>query len=91
MTYLHTFFSEKKIPNTLLEVAAPNGTPNLIDSDMVIEMILSAPKAEQDAIARNIRIIDFVNGDVLDYIRHLAKAIAKDIPSEGIERWQPTR
>ena len=86
MTYLHTFFSEKKIPNTLLEVASPNGTPNLIDSDMVIEMLLSAPKAEQDAIARNIRIIDFVNGDVLDYIRHLAKAIAKDIPSEGIER-----
>lgn len=42
----------------------------------VIDAIQSTTANERKAIAHNLRIIDFKNGDIKHYLRHLAQAIA---------------
>lgn len=70
--YLETFFEEKKLPYVTWELVSNVGNPHYIDSEVVIEHIGHAPLHEQQAIANVIRKIDLVNGDVNDYLKHLA-------------------
>lgn len=49
---------------------------NLIPVQVLVDAICSAPRHEQAAIKKMIVRIDFLNGNVLDYFKHLAKAIA---------------
>lgn len=42
----------------------------------VLEAIKQAPSHEQDAIKIMLIRIDFANASVLDYLKHLAQAIA---------------
>jgi hypothetical protein len=73
--YLKTFFGEKNLDSVIYEVEGPSGV-NHIPTECVIEAILIAPRHEQKAIADTLRKIDFYNGDVHHYLRHLAQAIA---------------
>ncbi len=70
--YLKTFFDEKKLPYASWELKDNDGDTHFIDSDVVIEHIGHAPVHEQQAIGDVIRKIDFINGDVNDYLKHLA-------------------
>ena len=38
-TFFNTYFNEKQLDNQVYEIAAPNGTMNLIETDMVIAKI----------------------------------------------------
>ena len=49
---------------------------NFIPLGCVIEAIKSAPIHEQKAIKNMLVKVDFINGDVCDYFKHLAQAIA---------------
>ena len=73
--YLETFFEEKDIPETTFVVDGPSG-PNHIPNEVVIENIMIAPDHEQKKIADTLRKIDFYNGDVNDFLKHLAGALA---------------
>jgi len=73
--YLETFFEEKNLPFESWEVIAEDGTPHFIDSDVVVEAILNCPNHEQKKIADVIRRIDFANGNVNDFLKHLAKGL----------------
>lgn len=73
--YLETFFDEKDLPEVSWELYDKNGVWHLIDSSVVKEAILQAPEAEQKAIANTIRRIDFANGNVNDFLKHLAQAL----------------
>lgn len=73
--YLETFFEEKKLPAASWELTANDGTSHFIGSDVVLEHIASASAAEQNKIANVIRRIDFANGDVNDFLKHLAGAL----------------
>ncbi len=73
--YLTTFFAEKKLPYVSWELVDNAGVPHLIDSDVVLEAMEQAPQSEQKAIGNMIRRIDFANGDVNDYLKHLAGAL----------------
>jgi len=75
MTYLQTFFNEKNLPFAQWELEAADGTPHIISNEVVIEHIHSAPKSEQERIANVIRKIDFANGNVNHFLRHLAGAL----------------
>lgn len=78
--YLRTFFEEKDLPEVVFEVESPNGTANMIPSELVIDVILnSCPADEQERIANMIRRLDFANADILDYLKHLARALARDL------------
>jgi hypothetical protein len=75
--WLNTFIDEKGIDReTVLEVESENGTANAIPVGCLLEAMEAAPAHEQAAIKSMIIKIDFVNGDVLHYFSHLARAIA---------------
>jgi len=75
--YLETLISEKSAHDIddMFEVEGPSGT-NWMAYQNVVDAIAAAPKAEQTAIRNMLVRIDFANGDVFDYLRHLAQAIA---------------
>ena len=73
--YIQNFFDEKEIPETTFEVEGPSGT-NFIPNDVVIEHIKNAPTSEQNKIGDVLRKIDFMNGNVNDFLKHLAGALA---------------
>lgn len=74
--YLQTFFQEKDLTECIYDVTAPDGTAHMIPTSVVIEAISSAPATEQDQIAAIVRRLDFVNGDLHHFLRHLATALA---------------
>jgi hypothetical protein len=74
--WLATFLEEKGIDSeTILSVAGARGV-NQIPVGCLVEAMNQAPAHEQRAIRDMIVRIDFRNGDVLHYFRHLAQAIA---------------
>jgi hypothetical protein len=76
-TWFNTFNQEKGIdPETNIEVEGPSGT-NFMTLQNVFDAILATSASEQAGIKAMIVKIDFRNGDVVDYYKHLAKAIAQ--------------
>ena len=75
-TYFDRFFREKNLPVCSWEIM-DGDTVHFINSDVVIEAIKGAPQHEQAAIKKMLIRIDFANGDVLDYLKHLATALVK--------------
>ena len=73
--YLETFFEEKNLPYQSWELTAPDGSWALIDSEVVLESIGTASVEEQNEVADVIRKIDFRNGDVNHFLKHLAQAV----------------
>lgn len=73
--YIQNFFDEKVIPEITFEVEGPSGI-NYIPNTVVIEHIKIAPASEQKRIGNILRKIDFMNGDVNHFLKHLAGAIA---------------
>ena len=74
--WLETFLSEKGIDGeTILAVEGPSGE-NAIPVACLVDLMKQAPKLDQPGIKSMIVKIDFRNGDVLDYFRHLARAVA---------------
>lgn len=74
--WIDRFIDEKGIDlDETMTVDGPSG-PNLIPVSCVVQGMKRAPRTEQSQIRDVIVAIDFKNGDVLHFIRHLAKAIA---------------
>ncbi len=75
-TWLDTFIAEKGIDlEDTFEVEGPSG-PNTIPYGVIVEHMKIANAQEQAKIKDIIVKIDFKAGDVLDFFRHLGKAIA---------------
>jgi hypothetical protein len=75
--YLQVFFKEKDLPFQAWEIESSSGVVHMIDSEVVIEAVLNAPSEEQEKIAAIIRQIDFKNGDVNHFLKHLAKGLVE--------------
>ncbi len=75
--YLERFFEEtdKVDPEATFEVTV-EGVWNLIPYGVVIEALLATSPAEQKSAAHVIRRIDFANGDVCHFLRHLGRGLA---------------
>lgn len=74
--YIETLIEEKDLDlDATFSVDGPSGW-NLMSYRVVTEAIASAPAHEQEGIAHTLRRIDFANGDVCHFFRHLAKALA---------------
>ena len=78
--YITTFFAEKDLIEETYEVESKNdsifGTTHLIPTSAVIERIETTKGEERKAIENILRQIDFKNGDVHHFLRHLAQAMA---------------
>lgn len=76
-TWLNTFIDEKQIDREqVLEVKGSAYGTNYIPVQCVLDLILTTAKEEQRAIKDMMVKIDFVNGDIVHYLKHLAQAIA---------------
>jgi len=74
--WLDTFVSEKGIHlDDRFEVSGASGT-NSFTYGMIVDAIKAAQPDEQKAVKRQIVKIDFVNGDVRHFFRHLGKCFA---------------
>ncbi len=74
--WLDTFIGEKGVDTEqVLVVDGPSGA-NYIPIQIVLDAMKQTGAAEQAAIKNTIVKIDFVNGDVVHYFRHLAQALA---------------
>lgn len=77
-TFFNVFFAEKQLDHQVYEVIAPGGTPNFIPTFQVIEQIKRTKGQEARQIEMIIRKIDFANGDLHHFLRHLAQGLAFD-------------
>jgi hypothetical protein len=76
-TWITTFLAEKCIDlETTVEAVGASGT-NWIPIGCLVDLMKLAPKHEQARIKDMLVRIDFRNGNVLDYLKHLAKAVAQ--------------
>jgi len=73
--YLKTFFAEKDLIEQNWTLTDEQGATHIIGSAVVLDHIAIAPLAEQEAIANVIRRIDYANGNVNDFLQHLAGAL----------------
>jgi hypothetical protein len=76
-TYLKAFFKEKNLKYQMFEMLDENGFAHLLDTDYVKQAILSTGPAEQNAIAKTLRKLDFLNQPIEGYIQFLATALVK--------------
>ena len=77
-TFFNRFFNEKDLDNQVYEIITPNGTMNLIETDMVIAKIKTTQGEEAKKIEAIIRQIDCLNGDLHHFLKHIAQAMAID-------------
>ena len=81
MTFLKwfkTFIDEKNLPMQEWVITDKNGIDHFITSEVVIEAVKSASKAEQAQIKNTIVKIDFLNGNVMHFFNHLAKGLVNN-------------
>ena len=75
-TWLDVFLEEKGIDlEQTFELTSKQGLYNLIPYGVVVEHIKIANSSEQSAIKDMIVKIDFKNGDVKHFLRHLGQAL----------------
>jgi hypothetical protein len=72
--WLITFCEEKEID---LSEPMEAGDGTMLATGDVLSAIISAPENEQKEIQKMLVMIDFKNGDVMHFLRHLAKALSK--------------
>lgn len=73
--YLRDFFSEKEIPEVIWDLQDDSGTRHQMPNTVVVEAITKCPRSEARQIESVLRRIDFANGDVNHFLRHLAGAL----------------
>lgn len=79
--YLETLLTEKNIDlEETLVIDANTRYSHIYTYQQLIEDIVEITKGEpkmREAIKKNFVMIDFRNGDVTDYFKHLAKGLVK--------------
>jgi len=74
--WIDTLIAEKGIDTDMvLEVEGGSGT-NYIPLECVLDAVKATCAAEQAQIKSTLVKIDFMNGDIVHFFAHLAKAIA---------------
>lgn len=75
-TWIDTLIAEKALDtDQMIEAEGPSGL-NMIPFSIVIDAIKAANAQERAQIKKTLVMIDFKNGDVMHFFKHLAKAIA---------------
>ncbi|MBO8172433.1 MAG: hypothetical protein H0Z33_11120 [Bacillaceae bacterium] len=74
---LQKFFEEKDLPSRTFTVKH-NGETHIVDSEFLKDVIINhTPAHEQEQIRAIIAKIDFQNGDINQFLEHLATAYVK--------------
>jgi hypothetical protein len=70
--YINRFFKEKEIPFQQWEIEDEDGTIHIINNEVIIEHIKTTNGIERKTIENILRKIDFSNGDINHFLKHLA-------------------
>jgi len=73
--WVDALVSEKGITGRTIEIQGASGV-NHMPLEVVIDAIKQAPKHEQAQFKNVLVAIDFKNGDIMHFFKHLAGAIA---------------
>lgn len=82
--WFDTFFREKRPPYCCWELKDSAGRINIIDTEVVIEAINNSQEEEQARIKDILIKIDFSNGDINKFFRHLAQWIIEEYPAAEV-------
>lgn len=83
--WLDTFIEEKGIDLNETFTIEENGQLHIFEIGNIVENIKTTTQKEQEEIKNMIVKIDFYNGDVIDYFKHLAQALI-EVPEQEIEK-----
>lgn len=83
--WLDNFIKEKEIDLDETFTIDSNGQAHIFEIGNIIENIKATSSEEQNAIKDMIVKIDFHNGDVVDYFKHLAKALVENYERKEIK------
>jgi len=75
-TWIDTLVEEKGLDTGMILEAEGNSGTNYIPLECVLDAIKQAPRNEQQAIKHTLVKIDFYNGDICHFFKHLAGALA---------------
>lgn len=78
-SFFRTMADEKGLLNQPIEVTDETGMTHYMTVENVIEAIEQAPKHEQDQILDIFSRIDFMNGNLMHFINHLAEGLVNNI------------
>lgn len=70
--WLDTFIEEKQLPDETFQIEH-NGEVHYFENQLVFDLIRKAPKSEQEGFKSMIVKLDFLNANINDYLKHLAK------------------
>ncbi len=73
--WIDTFIKEKDLPMNETITIDNDGTIHIMTYQTIYEHMLIANDKEQEQIKNMIVRIDFMNGNILDYFRHLGKCL----------------
>ena len=73
-----TFLEEKDRPFEMFTVTADDGVDHIMSTDVIIETIMNCNAKEQKGIKDMIVRIDFANGNVNHYFKHLGQGLANN-------------
>jgi hypothetical protein len=77
--WLYQFLQEKEIDmEETFEVETPGGTWNLIPVGCIAEMMLACTPENRKIVQKKLVLIDFHNGDVRDFLRYVARGMARE-------------
>lgn len=65
---------EKGLINEVMELEV-EGLTHYMPVEVVVEFIADLPNPMQEQIKKKLTMIDFMNGDVLDFVKHLGMGI----------------
>ena len=76
--YLETLISEKglDLEGTIIEVEGQDWGLNIIELGAVVDYIMASGTANQAKVKDTLVKIDFHNGDVMHFFKHVAKFMA---------------
>lgn len=83
--WLDNFIKEKEIDLDETFTIESNGQVHIFEIGNIIENIKATSSEEQNSIKDMIVKIDFHNGDVVDYFKHLAKALVENYERKEIK------
>lgn len=74
--WIDTFFSEKDIAN-MSYVISHKGQTHILSTEVIKELIESTSDVEFEVIKKQLIKIDFLNGDVHNFLKSLAESYVK--------------
>lgn len=81
---LKTFFDEKQLPSDVF-IVEHEGMTHIVESQVIQEVIINhTPEHEQKKILDVIVKIDFLNGNVNDFLKHLAQGYVANLSNQNL-------